>query len=111
MSKSQMVIKNTLVNALVGKAKRFFAKPDNVGSWLVDLIEIGYDEGNDGRCNIASENPEEARYAKALSLEEFANAHRKGLIKFLKTDEGKRAFAHALAASYEDLQDDVDEDE
>lgn len=102
------------VNSLADRrknAKDFFEKSDVVGPWILGLVEEGFDNANDGSCHIATENPEEARHAKALSLRQYTEAHRVNLIAFLSTTKGLRELERALTSSYNELQDDPEFDE
>jgi hypothetical protein len=92
-------------------AIKFFSRPDNVGSWIMDLLEEGWNACDDGRCDVQGENPTEARHARTLTREEFADAHRRGLIAFLRTPEGAKEFARAMRASYDELTEDREEDD
>lgn len=106
--------KTSTVSERRERAVTFFKTSKNVPSWLIGLIDTGYDAGDDGSCHIATENPDEARHAKQISLKAYADAHRENLIAFLQTSKGRKEFQSVLARSYEDLQEEdqfADEEE
>lgn len=90
-------------------AIKFFANPAQTGPWIMGLLEAGADACDDGRCDPLSENPTEARHARAISEKEYIESSLRGFIAYLQTRAGAEEFDSIISRSYEDLTQDSDD--
>lgn len=95
------------------KAKNFFTKDcDNYGPWFVGILVDGFNDSDDGRCDMAVENPDDAKHARAITKRVYSDYLRENFIQYLKTPKGAKNFKEFTDATYDALTEDTgDEDE
>lgn len=89
-------------------ALKFFNQPEGFGCWLLRYMDDGYEANDDGRGDVQTECPDDAKHARAITARQYAKVMRDNLVKYLKTEEGLNDLRATTDKVYSDLTSDLD---